>query len=500
MLQATAAAALLTDTGMDVLELTTEALALLPVEEVSPLRARLANSHALANIERYRNDEAIRWLDIATGLGRQLGLTDVVADAAVTRSYLERRTGDPEGSRVALESTIASAHAAGEVAAEIRSTFSLANLHFDLGELAVARRTFEQADSLARESGRRWAPYGVDARMMSGIVAYTAGDWADVLRICDLSNEDAPSLARAGLTAIGLSVLAGRGDVSGLDRLPMLREQWRHDALVALLSAMAAIDLYGDSGDLANAEAVHDEVVDVVGEMWDRSSFQARIRLGALLIGQLARVAGSADDRVALVRRGEELAVTGREVAADGGQRGRHGIEGQAWLARLEGELARLHWLAGIDSPDEAQLRGSWEAAVAGFERFGNVFETARSRVRLAAVLRATGDTDAATHQIQLARTTAMGLGAAPLMLEIRTLGSGSRSESAREPSEALTARELEVLALVAEGRTNGEIGRQLFISTKTVSVHVSNILAKLGATGRTEAAAMARRRGLLGS
>ncbi len=56
------------------------------------------------------------------------------------------------------------------------------------------------------------------------------------------------------------------------------------------------------------------------------------------------------------------------------------------------------------------------------------------------------------------------------------------------------------MLALVAEGRTNGEIGRQLFISTKTVSVHVSNILAKLGATGRTEAAAMARRRGLLGS
>jgi len=51
---------------------------------------------------------------------------------------------------------------------------------------------------------------------------------------------------------------------------------------------------------------------------------------------------------------------------------------------------------------------------------------------------------------------------------------------------------------LVAEGRSNGEIGKQLFISTKTVSVHVSNILAKLGAAGRTEAAAIARRRGLL--
>ncbi len=50
----------------------------------------------------------------------------------------------------------------------------------------------------------------------------------------------------------------------------------------------------------------------------------------------------------------------------------------------------------------------------------------------------------------------------------------------------------------MAEGRSNGEIGKQLFISAKTVSVHVSNILGKLDASGRTEAAAIARRRGLI--
>jgi DNA-binding NarL/FixJ family response regulator len=62
----------------------------------------------------------------------------------------------------------------------------------------------------------------------------------------------------------------------------------------------------------------------------------------------------------------------------------------------------------------------------------------------------------------------------------------------------APTGREQEILGLVAEGRSNGEIARRLFISSKTVSVHVSNILAKLGAAGRTEAVALARRRGLL--
>jgi DNA-binding NarL/FixJ family response regulator len=60
-----------------------------------------------------------------------------------------------------------------------------------------------------------------------------------------------------------------------------------------------------------------------------------------------------------------------------------------------------------------------------------------------------------------------------------------------------LTAREIEVLQLVAAGRTNRDIAAELFISPKTASVHVSNILAKLSASRRTEAAAIAHRAGL---
>jgi DNA-binding NarL/FixJ family response regulator len=61
-----------------------------------------------------------------------------------------------------------------------------------------------------------------------------------------------------------------------------------------------------------------------------------------------------------------------------------------------------------------------------------------------------------------------------------------------------LTAREREVLALLADGRANHEIGQALFISPKTASVHVSNLLMKLGAANRTEAASRARALGLL--
>ncbi|HET7763203.1 MAG TPA: LuxR C-terminal-related transcriptional regulator, partial [Phycicoccus sp.] len=89
------------------------------------------------------------------------------------------------------------------------------------------------------------------------------------------------------------------------------------------------------------------------------------------------------------------------------------------------------------------------------------------------------------------AREQARALGAVPLLDDLEAL-------APRGPHRALTAREAEVLALLARGRSNGEIGRALFISTKTASVHVSNILAKLGVGSRGEAVAVARESGLL--
>ena len=78
------------------------------------------------------------------------------------------------------------------------------------------------------------------------------------------------------------------------------------------------------------------------------------------------------------------------------------------------------------------------------------------------------------------------------------TPGGDTPPAAAAVESLGLTARELEVLALVAEGRSNRQVGEALFISAKTASVHVSNILAKLGVASRVEAAAVAHLLGLL--
>jgi DNA-binding CsgD family transcriptional regulator len=79
----------------------------------------------------------------------------------------------------------------------------------------------------------------------------------------------------------------------------------------------------------------------------------------------------------------------------------------------------------------------------------------------------------------------------------VRAIAGDPPASTRRPDTFGLSGREREVLALVAQGRTNREIGERLFISQKTVGVHVGNILAKLEVSGRVEAAAVAIRLGL---
>jgi DNA-binding CsgD family transcriptional regulator len=125
--------------------------------------------------------------------------------------------------------------------------------------------------------------------------------------------------------------------------------------------------------------------------------------------------------------------------------------------------------------------------------------------LRLARHLTAVSDRAEAKAVLAGASERAEELGAGLLIDRLQTLARQLGLASAPAPTSDgsafgdLTPRELEVLRLVAEGRSNGEIGAALFISTKTASVHVSNILAKLRVSSRGEAAALAHRHGLIG-
>ena len=207
----------------------------------------------------------------------------------------------------------------------------------------------------------------------------------------------------------------------------------------------------------------------------------------------------SAAERASYLDRAERLHADGRTVLdryTD--PSGFWGPEGRAWVQRLDAQWLRLRWLEG-SRPAVAGRAGGRLARGRGAAStdFGDVHELARSRTALAGILRATGDPAGGPRAGRPGpgrRPRARGPAAARRAARGRVRPGPRR----RRLAAPLTAREREILALVAEGRSNGEIGRLLFISTKTVSVHVSHILGKLGAAGRTEAAAIARRGGLL--
>jgi len=209
-----------------------------------------------------------------------------------------------------------------------------------------------------------------------------------------------------------------------------------------------------------------------------------------------ARAVGDEPAAAAAVAAAEALIETARQGAAHSRRpKSVLGVDGRAWLARAEAELLRAQ---GDNDP------AAWAAVV---NTFGPafVYETARSRWRLAEALLETGRRDEAQHEWQQAIEAAERLGARPLLAALTALGRRgrlSRDGQERPDSQVsvlrgLTAREYEVLRLLATGRTNREIATELFIAPKTASVHVSNILGKLGAASRTDAAAIAHAEGL---
>jgi DNA-binding CsgD family transcriptional regulator/tetratricopeptide (TPR) repeat protein len=497
MLAARADALVMTETQEDPALVSGEALDLVP-EGFPQLRAKVLALHARIQSAMRRDEEAQAAGLEALEIAEKLDLTELASDAITTLSGL-KRTGPKEGLRVALTEAVARAEAAGAVEAELRGRVLLGRSYQDWAEFGETERWFRSAIDRGRAAGLPWAPWSFDARWHLAWVYRTRGDWDEILELTDVSGEEPPSLARALLDTLRATVELARGeDVGAL--LADLRRYWHKDGLLPIHASPMEMELAGRRGDAAAVLSSYDDAVETITRIW-HPWFTARIRLAAVAIGELARVMPQlpAAERPTYVEHADRLQADGHTVLERyTDPEDTWGPEGRAWVQRLDAETLRVHWLAGAEPPPGDVLVSTWSEAVSLTEQFGDVYELARVRAVLAGIQRAVGDTPAARELGDLARATAHSLGARPLLEDLRSIGSAP-ARAAGVASDALTPRETEILGLVAEGRSNGEIGQRLFISTKTVSVHVSNILAKLGASGRTEAAAIARRRGLLG-
>lgn len=498
LLTALASALMVTDTTSSPREVAEEAVALLRADGPPRLLARalFVQAEALGN---WRAQEARAAALEALEIAERNDLTSLAVDLHATLAGLG---GDGDGTgdaAVGWQAAAERARAAGLLEPELRARYFLGRHHHDRGELDAAEQVYREVLARADVAGLAWSPFPAEARLMLAISLTHRGHLDEAWELLDVTGQDPPMVyewlyfAHQVLITIGL-----RGDTHST-ALERLREHWSTDALTAITAGSAELVRAAAAGDPDRALEVHDAVVAAVVPLW-QEWFQARLRLATTVVAAYASAAAhlSGEERAAAAVHVERLVAEGGRVIDHYAPYEAHrGPEYRMWVARRTAEHLRWRWLAQVDPPTGAELVEAWQAAHDAALAFGSVPELAQVRVRLAGVLRAAGDAAAAREVGDLAREAARAMRAQPLLDELTALGSGAQPGQAGDPA-ALTPREAEILALVAEGRTNGEIGTQLFIATKTVSVHVSRILAKLDAASRTEAAAIARRRGLL--
>ena len=482
----------------EMLDMFRRAVELVPAEPPTALRARVAAglARALAGARSY--DEARKWCEEALAAARTSDAGEEETHALITLSVLDTRFDNVDSARSLLREARARASAVGARVQELRAQYSLAALELDVGDLTAACETLEEAVALAERTGLVWSQYGINSGAFRSIAYYAAGMWDEAERLAAALDD---RMSGAGTqSAAALFVEVGRGQERAAARLARLEPLWKEDDWVAYLTGGCGADLALWQGDL-DAALTHVQralgALDAADESWELSAiWPAALGLAAHAdAAERARVAGDEDAEAEARVAGEALLERARTAVHHARSAGRQiGPEARAWLARAEAEWARL------DGRADADL---WKAAADAFG-YGYVFEEARSRWRLAEALLAAGRRDEAAEQARSAHAVAVRLGAKPLQENVEGLARRGRLDlpgvTKKQGVAGLTARELEVLRLVAEGRSNQQIAEALFISRKTASVHVSHILTKLGVNTRVEAAAVAHRLDLSGA
>jgi DNA-binding CsgD family transcriptional regulator len=328
--------------------------------------------------------------------------------------------------------------------------------------------------------------YGIAIAWYQALAAVRAGRWDDALGLLDAFPYDAlEGFNLVSFAAPRFDVFLQRGDLDAAAR-----------ALAPAIEQAAAMDdtQFGASTRIRAAQLA----------LATGNPDQARAHIAAALaisarcedvwcapkacsVGISAEAASPAPDQrtvEALTTRLSDIEATARSFG------GQLLAEPAAFAAMARAEAGEL---GGGPQP------GAWHAAAEAWGHCGDQYWAAVCKYRTAdALLRAKGDKTAAARIAGEALDTARSLGAAPLASDLEALIRRGRLAAGPVPDQplrrlGLTEREAEVLGLLAEGRTNRQIGDILFISEKTASVHVTNLLRKLGVASRKEAAEMSR-------
>jgi DNA-binding CsgD family transcriptional regulator/tetratricopeptide (TPR) repeat protein len=492
-----------------------EVVSVTPEQPPTWYRARALATLATALLYAGETDQAADWAEHARAAARAAGTESVEADSLITLGTVANISGLGDEAVRLYTAAHEQARNARVLGVELRAAYNLAAKHLSRGELAEAARVAHEGVQRAEETGLGLAPFGLDVQHLHFQAHFAQGEWDHAAELAAGFVIRVTSLPEALLSSMALFIDVARGDPVVPERLYWLAPYWE-DTFCAYISRglLAEYKLWRGDAEAALAEASAALDVERRREQQGHGLWPSVIRPAAVAISALAdraraaRVAGDAAGASAAVDEAASLL----ELAQAGAVFGRHrkaelGPEGRGWLACASAEYARAQ---GENDP------GLWRATM---DAFGPeyVYECARTRWRLAEALAESGSREEAAGEWGQAREVAVRLGARPLQTALDDLarrarlpvhgasagaaspGSvsstspGAGGTSGGSPLAALTEREREVLDLLAEGRSNREIAAALFIATKTASVHVSNILAKLGASSRTEAAAIAR-------
>jgi DNA-binding CsgD family transcriptional regulator len=484
------------DEAVEVARSTVEAT---PAEPPTWQYARAISTYANTLLNENDYTMAREQAERGRAVARAAGAPWVEADALVTLGFISNRQGRNDEAIKVLTEAHKQAREAMVLGVELRAAYHLAQAHLELGDLAIGAAVAHEGTKRANQTGLNMAPFGLDVQHLHFQCHFADGKWDHAQEIADGFPVRVTSVPEAYLSSMALFIDVARDNPAVAERQAWIEPFWSAHGFDEFMARGLLAEHALWRGDTEQAIKEAQLAIGLVNEPpWGYSPSVIRpvaVALSARADRAVkARAAGDEESASAELIAAGEL----RQIARDGAAFRKRpkfilGPEGRGWLARAEAEYRR----AGGDHDPQA-----WQAVL---DEFGPdyVYEIARTRWRLAEALAEAGRRDEAADQWRQAVQTADKLGARPLRRVLDDLARRARIGTAAQRADgevlaALTSREREVLRLIAAGRSNREIASVLYIAPKTASVHVSNILGKLGAASRTEAAAIAHREGLL--